>query len=267
MSGTLEIPIVSLAGVVVRRGPRTVLQIPTLEVRRGETLVIIGPNGAGKSTLATTLGLLERPAEGRIRFDGTAVHGRGDVLSLRRRTAMVLQEPLLLDTSVFENVAVGLRLRGVSRLQIRTRVPAWLGLLGITHLAERAARTLSGGEAQRVSLARALVLEPELLILDEPFRSLDPPTREELLGDVLPFLGGGMATVLVSHDLEEAFTLADRLGVLVDGRLAQIDTPAAVLRAPATPEVTRFIRTQRRRAGYEPDTLATPSPGLRTTRR
>ncbi|MFN0070746.1 MAG: ABC transporter ATP-binding protein [Chloroflexota bacterium] len=243
-------PLVSLRDVQVQRGSHTLLNIPLLDVHRGELLGIIGPNGAGKTTLATVLGLLERPSRGEVSFDGRPVSQHGVLLPLRRRTAMVLQEPLLFDTTVFENVATGLRFRGVSKLQIQTRVHGWLGKLGIAHLAERAARTLSGGEAQRTSLARALVLDPELLILDEPFRGLDPPSREEILADTLPHLRSGMTTVLISHDHEEAFTLCDRLGVLISGRVMQLDGPLEVLEKPATAEVERFIRAQRRRAGF-----------------
>jgi tungstate transport system ATP-binding protein len=241
--------LVSLRNIQVERGRRLTLDVPHLDVHRGELLAVLGPNGAGKSTLATVLALIERPARGEISFDGTPVNWRSGLLALRRRTAMVLQEPLLFDTSVFDNVATGLRFRGCPSAEVRARTVTWLERLGIAHLASRSARTLSGGEAQRTSLARALVLEPELLILDEPFRAVDPPTREELLADALPHLRAGTTTVLITHDHEEAFSLSDRLAVIMAGRIAQIDAPRVVLEQPASPEIARFIRVERRRAG------------------
>jgi tungstate transport system ATP-binding protein len=220
-----------------------VLDVAELVVRRGEILAVIGPNGAGKSTLATVLALLERPDRGELRFDGRVVDWRRDALEIRRRLAMVFQEPLLFDTSVFENVATGLRLRGVPRAEVRPRVEGWLDRLRIADLAPRPARTLSGGEAQRTSLARALVLEPELLLLDEPFSALDPPTREDLIEDLVPLLREhGTAAVLVTHDHDEAFELGDRVAVLLDGRLAQVGPPADVLERPASLEVASFLR-------------------------
>jgi tungstate transport system ATP-binding protein len=243
-------PLVSLRGIQVQRERRLILEIPELDIARRGVLGVIGPNGAGKSTLALVLAFLERPAQGELQFAGVKVDWRADVLALRRRTAMVLQEPLLFDSSVFNNVATGLRFRGAPREEIRERVHIWLERLGIGHLAGRSARTLSGGEAQRASLARALVLEPELLILDEPFRAVDPPTREELMADALPLLRDSRATVLISHDHDESFALSDYLAVMLDGRIAQLARPEEVLTRPASPEIARFIRAQRRRAGF-----------------
>ena len=239
-------PLIELRDIVVRRGRRTVLDVPTLAVRRGEIMTVIGPNGAGKSTLAGTLALLERPAAGTVLLGGRPVDwGRG-LLAARRRLAMVFQEPLLLDMTVAENVATGLRLRGIPRADRETRVAHWLERLGIAHLARRSARALSGGEAQRTSLARALVLEPELLVLDEPFAALDPPTREALAVDLVPVLRERRTTtVLVTHDRDEAFGIGDRVAVILAGRIAQLDVPEAVLRQPANEEIARFVRPRR----------------------
>ena len=166
----------------VTRGGVQVLDIPALAVRAGEVLALIGPNGTGKSTLLLTLACLLKPSQGRIIFrEGDIDVQRGDFL-YRRRIAMVFQEPLLFDATVFDNVAAGLRIRGLGRAEIEGRVPGYLELFGIGHLAGRSARKLSGGEAQRTSLARALVTKPEIVFLDEPFSALDPPTREGLTG-------------------------------------------------------------------------------------
>jgi ABC-type sugar transport system ATPase subunit len=244
--GAEPAPVVEVRDLVVRRGRRTVLDVPALAIRRGEILTVIGPNGAGKSTLAGALALLERPAGGTVLLDGRPVDwGRG-LLAARRRLAVVFQEPLLLDMTVRDNVGLGLRLRGVGRAERDGRVREWLARLGIAHLADRPARALSGGEAQRASLARALVLDPELLVLDEPFAALDPPTREALAVDLVPILRErGTTTVLVTHDRDEAFGIGDRVAVVVAGRIAQLDAPLAVLAHPATEEIARFVRPRR----------------------
>ena len=173
--------ILEIGGVTVAHGGRAVLQIDRLAVRRGEILAIIGPNGSGKSTLLRIMGLLDRPARGEVRLDGRAIDwGRG-LLTSRRRFASVFQEPLLADTTVERNVALGLTLRGVPAGEARRRAGHWIARFGIAPLAGRQARTLSGGEAQRTSLARAFAIEPDVLLLDEPFSALDPATREDLL--------------------------------------------------------------------------------------
>ena len=234
-------PVLELASVQVERGGRPVLDVPALDVRAGEVLAMIGPNGAGKSTLLRVMGLLEEPTKGRVRFQGAVVTARGG-LDSRRRMASVLPEPLLTDTTVRDNVALGLRFRAVDSFRAASRVDVWLERLGIARLAGRQARTLSGGEAQRTALARALVLEPELLLLDEPFSALDQPTREALLDDFGRILRQERTTtVLVTHDRAEAMALGDRVGVLMGGRLVQVDEAAQVFRAPASEEVARFV--------------------------
>jgi tungstate transport system ATP-binding protein len=167
--------------LLVRRGGVTVLDISDLCVLKGEVLALIGPNGAGKSTLLLTLAGLLKPSRGRFRFGEGRIT---DPFSYRRRVAMVFQEPLLFDTTVFNNVASGLKIRGMESAEIKRTVPGYLERFGIGHLNRRSARKLSGGEAQRTSLARAFVTKPEIIFLDEPFSSLDPPTREALIGDL-----------------------------------------------------------------------------------
>ena len=233
--------VVSLTDVAVRYGGTLVLDIPALELEEGRILAIIGPNGSGKSTLLGVIGLLAAPDSGEVRVRGAVVES-GQRLRVRRQMATVFQEALLADTTVFENVGLGLRFRGVAVSARRPRVERWLDRFGIRHLADRRARTLSGGEAQRVALARALVLEPEVLLLDEPFAALDPPTREALLADLGRILRRErQSTVLVTHDRTEARALADRIAVLMRGRIVQVDTPARLFRAPASDEVARFV--------------------------
>jgi len=229
-------------GLRVRKGGTDLLDIPALAVAHGETLSLIGPNGAGKSTLLLALSGIEQPAAGELLFRGERVPAGAAALAYRRRVAMVFQEPLLFDTSVFENVASGPRIRGHAKGEIGRRVGENLERFRISQLADRSARTLSGGEAQRTSLARAMAVEPEILLLDEPFAALDPPSREALLEDLaLTLRDTGTTTIFATHDRVEAQRLADRLAVLERGRVRQVGTVEEVLRRPADAFVASFV--------------------------
>lgn len=235
--------LVEVRELVVEHGDRVVLEVPHLEIRDGEVLSVIGPNGAGKSTLLHLLALLHPPAAGELWFAGHRVSKGDDLVRLRRRMAVVFQEALLLDTSVRDNVLWGLRLRGgVSRAEAEERARHWMKRFGVEQLAKRQARYLSGGEAQRVSLARAFVLQPELLLLDEPFAALDAPTRAALFEDFEQVLrDSGVTTVFVTHDRTEAMRLGDRIAVVMDGRLAQVGEPEEVFSSPADEKVAAFV--------------------------
>ena len=238
-------PIVELQDIEVIRQDRKILDVPYLAIGEGETLAIIGPNGAGKSTLLQVLALLLKPNQGLVHWRGKPVWANGNLLSLRRRMALVLQEPLLRNLSTWENVATGLRFRRLSQSETMARVEEWLSRLGIGHLAKRNARTLSGGEAQRTNLARALVLKPELLLLDEPFASLDAPSRSALMDDLRHILNQvRVSTVFVTHDRTEALVFADQVAVMLDGRIEQLGTPEEVFGAPATEAVARFVEVE-----------------------
>jgi tungstate transport system ATP-binding protein len=234
-------PALSLVGVRVRHGDVTVLDVPALDVRRGEILAVVGPNGSGKSTLLRVLGLLEAPTEGAVHFEGREVRPR-DALAERRRMASVFQQPLLARGTVAANVAMGLRFRGLPASVTETRVADWLARFGIAPLRDRRARSLSGGEAQRVALARALVLEPAALLFDEPLSNLDAPARGTLIPDLGAILcSDRITTVLVTHDRAEAQALADRVAVLLGGRIHQIDETARVFWSPDSEDVARFV--------------------------
>jgi tungstate transport system ATP-binding protein len=226
--------------LMVRRGGVTVLDLPALDLFSGQVLALIGPNGAGKSTLLLTLAGLLKPARGSLLFRGERIGNGG--FEYRRHIAMVFQEPLLFDTTVFENVAAGLKIRGVGRTEIGRMVPEYLERFGVGHLAKRSARKLSGGEAQRTSLARAFVTKPEIVFLDEPFSSLDPPTREALTGDLERILRDTHTTAVAStHDQAEALRLGDRLAVVNGGKIAQIGPVAEVMNRPADEFVASFV--------------------------
>jgi tungstate transport system ATP-binding protein len=234
--------LIALRDLVVQRNDRDALGIDSLEIARGETLAVVGPNGAGKTTLLLALARLIQPSRGQILFDGRQLH-EWDALEYRRRLSFVFQDPLLLDLSVEQNVGLGLRFRGLARGEIRRRAGRWLEQLGIEHLASRRASRLSGGEAQRVALARAFVLEPELLLLDEPFSSLDPQTRARLMDDLSALLGGDRRTaIFVTHNLNEAARLGQRVAVIVDGRLRQVGPARQIKARPADEAVAAFLR-------------------------
>ena len=229
-------------GLSVVLGGHKVLKIPSLEVRPGEVLVIIGPNGSGKTTLLLSLASLLKPTTGTIQYQGAPYREGGSTLQLRRKFAVVFQEPLLLNTSVWDNVALGLRLRGIGRDETGARVRKWLGRFGIASLAKRQARSLSGGEAKRASLARAFALQPEVLFLDEPFTALDSPTRQTLIEDFESVLRETkVTTVMVTHDRTEALVLADRVAVLLHGCIRQIGAPEEVFAHPADEDIAGFV--------------------------
>ena len=234
-------PILHVHNITIQRGARAVLSIDSLQVGEGETLAVIGPNGAGKSTLFLALARLMPIASGQILFRGRDLAALDD-LTYRRKIALVLQEPLLLDMTAFENVAAGLRYRGLPKAEVNRRVGEWLGRLGVAELGKRRARQLSGGEAQRVSLARAFAIQPEVLLLDEPFSALDAPTRLRLLEDFQALLAStSITTVFITHDLDEALLLGDRVAVLLGGRLRQVGPPQEVFNAPADEGVAAFV--------------------------
>jgi len=234
--------LLEVRGLRIRRGGVDLLDIPALAVAPGETLSLIGPNGSGKSTLLLGLSGIERPAAGELFFRAQPVPAGSAALEYRRRVAMVFQEPLLFDATVFENVAAGLRLRGLGKEQIVKRVGENLEHFRIAHLCGRSARTLSGGEAQRTSLARALAVAPEVLLLDEPFAALDPQSREGLIEDLAHTLREtGTTTIFATHDRAEALRLADRVAVLEGGRLRQVGSAEEVFRRPADAFVAAFV--------------------------
>ncbi len=233
--------LLEVKNLLIRRGEREVLSVGQMDIQPGEVLAVIGPNGAGKSTLLLTIARLLKPSGGQILFHGQPLE-KEDSLTYRRRLGLVLQEPLLQDISVADNVAAGLRFRGLPRAEVEERVTSWTTRLGIATLRKRPARSLSGGEAQRVSLARAFALDPELLLLDEPFSALDAPTRARLLEDLQSLLAEtGLTTVFITHDLNEALVLGDRVAVLLNGQLRQIGPPEQVFAMPADAEVAAFV--------------------------
>jgi tungstate transport system ATP-binding protein len=224
--------LITMENIEIKAGNKPILSVPSFELLQGEVLGVMGPNGAGKSTLLKTLALLDRPGTGSVFFQGQKV---GDVLALevRRKFAVALQQSLLFDTNVYHNIAIGLKLRNRPRKEIKEKVAYWLEVFKISHLAKKHAYHLSGGEAQRVNLARAMILEPEVLFLDEPFSALDFPTKVQLLKDMKNVVKNTRTTtVFISHDLVEIKYFTQRLIILMDGEIKQSGPTAEVLSSP-----------------------------------
>ena len=231
-------PLLELRGIVVRAGGRAILDVPELALAAAGVTAVLGANGAGKTTLLRVGGALIRPSAGDVLLDGAPA----TPAAIRRVSAAVLQRPLLRRATVRENAETGLRFHRVPRGEARRRAEEWLERLGVAHLAHRGAHTLSAGEAQRVSLARALALSPRLLLLDEPFANLDAPTRGELLVDLGEALAAtGAAALLVTHDRHEAAALAERLAILHAGELRQTGPTARVWAHPADADCARIL--------------------------
>jgi tungstate transport system ATP-binding protein len=236
-------PLLEARDLSVVLGGKQVLDIPSFALPRGDVMVILGPNGSGKTTLLLSLALLLKPSRGVIYFRGQPVSYGKEALMLRRRFAMLFQEPLLLACTVWDNVILGLKLRHMPKEEASKKARAWLERFGILELAARQVKSLSGGEAKRASLARAFVLEPEVLLLDEPFAALDTPTHQSLVEDFQAVLHEtGVTTVMVTHEIEEALILADRVAVLVKGKVRQQGTAREVFSNPEDEEVAAFVK-------------------------
>ncbi|TFG90944.1 MAG: ABC transporter ATP-binding protein, partial [Syntrophobacterales bacterium] len=196
----------------------------------------------GKSTLLLLLNCLVRPVSGRITYRQKAIDSRDAMLDYRRKVSMVFQEPLLFDTTVYKNVASGLKIRSMKKDEIRERVTRYLKCFNIEHLAHRSARKLSGGEAQRASLARAFAIEPDIIFLDEPFSALDPPTRNALTEDLDRILRQtGITALMVTHDQSAALRMSDRIVVMNNGSIVQQGTPLDVMNNPSNEFVASFV--------------------------
>ncbi|MDK2890601.1 MAG: tungstate transport system ATP-binding protein [Methanoculleus sp.] len=237
---------IELENVSKRFDDKTVLDGVTARIGRGEIFAVIGPSGAGKSTLLRLVDLLDSPSGGTIRIDGIDIHAeRERSLSIRRMMGMVFQKPAAFNTTVAENIAVGLRFRGAGESVIQKKVEDALDMVGLAGYGEQRARTLSGGEMQRVALARAMVIEPEILLMDEPTANLDPVSVEKIEELVLQINRDHGTTIVIStHDMYQGQRLAHRIGVLMNGGFAQVGSPREVFTLPANQDVARFVGTE-----------------------
>jgi len=238
----MDRPLIRVSNLVHAYEGRRVLDVEGLSINRGDIVALLGRNGSGKSTLLRMMSLLEKPSSGDILFHGKLLELERDRFAQRRRMAMVFQEPLLFSGTVTYNVSYGLAIRGLPRDDIAEKRRRALSLLAIEHLASRRVETLSGGEAQRVSLARALAGEPEILFLDEPMANLDNPTRMSFRRDLGRVLAQLEATVVyVTHEVGEALYLGNRIAVMSGGKIVQDAAPAEVWNRPATSDVASIV--------------------------
>jgi len=222
------------------------VQDASFDIRRGEVFVIMGLSGSGKSTLLRCLTRLIEPTEGRIAFDGQDILTLGEkaLADLRRRKmGMVFQHfALLPNRSVVGNIAFPLEVQGMDRAQAEARARELVHLVGLTGREERLPAQLSGGQQQRVGIARSLATNPEFWFLDEPFSALDPLIRTDLQDEVQRLQREQSRTaIFVTHDLDEAIRLADRIAIMENGRIIQIGTPEELVTRPATDYVRRFV--------------------------
>lgn len=226
-----------------RHSERDILKNINIKVERGEVFALIGPTGAGKTTLLRLIDLLDVPTSGRIYFDGIDATESARVrLEARRRMAFVLQKPIVFNTSVYDNVAYGLRWRGIGRSHVREKVSNILEMVSLFDYKDRNARTLSGGEVQRVAIARAIAIEPELLLLDEPTANLDPNSIsriEELITDITHRFK--TTIIMATHDMSQGQRLANRIGVLINGQILQTGGSTEIFALPRNKAVAEFV--------------------------
>ena len=240
MAGTLSIRDLTVTFEAPRRGVVRAVDAVTLDLPAGSVTAVLGPSGCGKSTLLRAIAGLERPASGTIAYDGTDLSGTP---VHRRGFALMFQDGQLFPhQSVARNIGYPLRLRHVRRAAVTARVDELLDLVGLAGFGNRLPATLSGGERQRVALARALAVEPRLLLLDEPLSALDRGLREHLAAEVADILRrSGTTSLVVTHDHEEAFAIADRIAVMRTGSLVQVGDLADVWSGPADASAAELL--------------------------
>ncbi len=249
-------PIISVKGVTKRFGSFTALEDISLDIRPGEIFALLGPSGCGKSTLLRIIAGLESATEGTIEIDGQDMAG---IPANKRPVNMVFQSYAVFPhMSVADNVAYGLKLERRPKAEIREKVAEALAQVHLSDFAHRKPDQLSGGQRQRVALARALVKRPKVLLLDEPLSALDAKLRDAMRLELVKLQESvGVSFVIVTHDQAEALAMADRIAVLKDGVLRQLDSPAALYKRPVDRFVADFIGSinmfavtgQRERAG------------------
>ena len=237
----MDLPKLEIKNIIHYYGNKRILDIEGVSVREGESLVIFGPNGSGKSTLLRIMSLIERPSKGEIYYKGEKVNKKNS-LNIRRNFVLLLQKPVFFRGKVIDNILFGLRVRKVPRREIQTRLNKINSLFSLKKLLNRRVGELSGGEEQKINLARALILQPEILFLDEPFSFLDASTKEEVIYELRKIIKKlKQTTVFVTHDWEEAVLLGDRVILLHEGKICQQGPIEDVFNKPAHKELAKLV--------------------------
>lgn len=219
-------------------GEKEVLRNIDLKILKGEIFAFIGPSGAGKTTLLRLLNLFEKPEKGNIRFKGM----NSDIINIRRRMSLLFQTPAIFNNSVFENVAYGLKVRGIDKKIIEKKVGDALNIVGLPGIEKQNARTLSGGEAQRMAFARAIVYDPQVLLLDEPTANLDPANVMKIEEIIFRIRNErGTTIVLATHNIPQVRRIADRVGILLNGELIEVNSKEGIFSKPKDARSEAFI--------------------------
>jgi len=225
-------------------GNREVLKKINMSINEGEIFALMGPSGVGKTTLFRILNLLEKPSEGRLFFRGIELTGSTirEKINARRSMSMLFQTPCFLNTTVFNNVAYGLMIRKVDKKTIRKKVINALSIVGLEGKEKQKARTLSGGEAQRMAFARAIVYDPDILLLDEPTSSLDP-ANVAMIEEIIKRIRceRGTTIVIATHNIYQVKRIADRVGILLNGELIEVNSIERIFEAPEDARTKAFI--------------------------
>jgi len=234
--------IVELEEIYKNYGNLQVLENINLQIEKGTSNALVGPTGSGKTVMLRLIDLLEKPSSGTVYFEGTDANESNNTrLNIRRQIGMVFQKPLAFKASVYDNIAYGLKVRGINE-NIDGRIKELLELIGLPGYENRNALKLSGGETQRLALARAMITDPELLLLDEPTANLDPISKKKLEELILKINRESETTVIMTtHDLLQGQKLADRMVLLYDGQILQSGTPDQIFRKPKNRFVADFV--------------------------
>ncbi|MCC5911711.1 MAG: ATP-binding cassette domain-containing protein [Clostridiaceae bacterium] len=224
--------------LVKNYGKKQVLNIGGLHIKKSSFLGIIGPNGAGKSTLVKILSALDKPSFGKITYNGSYLNA-----TVAKKMTMVFQKPYLMRTTVFNNIAYPLVIRKFSKEIINNKVNTLMKELDIEDIKDQKAWTLSGGEAQKVALARAIIFEPSLLLLDEPTASIDPASLLLMEGAIKKFHENHSPTIImVTHNIQQANRLCNKLAFMHQGKIIAYDKTSAIINSPQHPSVRNFIK-------------------------
>ena len=239
----MDTKILKITGLEKEFESKFKLNIDELYLERNKILSIIGPNGSGKSTLLKLIGLLEKPDKGSIIFNGENIsNGRVDRIRIRKEMIIVFQEPAFFNTSVYNNILIGLKIRKIKVSEIRDKIDYFIQKLKIEKLLDRNVNNLSGGERQRVSLVRSLVLDPQLLLMDEPLANIDQQSREDLREDLFEILkNSGKSIIYVTHERNEALILSDDIAVLNEGRIEQFGKKEEIFKKPVNEFTAKFV--------------------------